>query len=30
MALAGAQGLILLPGDRENFAPGDLVKFVPI
>lgn len=30
MALAGAQGLILLPGDRENFVPGDLVEFVPI
>ena len=30
IALAGAQGLILLPGDRENLVPGDLVEFVPI
>ncbi|MGB3390484.1 MAG: gephyrin-like molybdotransferase Glp [Pseudaminobacter sp.] len=29
-ALAGAQGLILLPGDRKSFAPGDPVQFVPI
>lgn len=30
MALAGAEGLILLPGDQTNFAAGDRVEFVRI
>lgn len=30
MAVSGAQGLILLPGDRKDFHPDDLVEFVAV
>lgn len=30
LAIAGAQGLILLPKDREHFSAGDPVEYVPI